>query len=223
MAAVMVDLIPLILGSAIVPIQIIIALFLLRGERGVLKATAFVAGMATARIVQGVVFGLIFSSKQDTGDGGGGIITSVLLLMLGVLLWITAIKQYRKEDDPDAPPPKWMKMFDSVTPVKAFGFGTLLILISAKLWAFTLSALATIGAAPLSQAENVITFLLFVLLAGSLMLIPIVTSLIAPAWSKTNLERLGVWLARNNRAIVIVIAVLFGTFFLWRGISGLMG
>ena len=62
MSSVIAPLIPFILGSAIVPLQIIIVILLLTGkDRGPLKAILFVLGMTLARLVQGVLFGLAFT------------------------------------------------------------------------------------------------------------------------------------------------------------------
>ncbi len=224
MGNVIAELIPLILGAAIVPIWIIIVLFLLRGKGGLLKALAFVVGISSVRLAQGIVFGYIFRSAEEaSGESGSGVIVSTLLLVIGILLLITAFKQYRKEDDPDGPPPKWMEIFSTATPVKAFALGAALIAIAAKQWVFTLSAIATIGQASLSQVENVITFLVYVLLAISLPLVPILFSAIAPRQSAVTLERMGKWLEKHNRHIVIAVSLIFGVFFLWKGMSGLMG
>jgi hypothetical protein len=221
MQQVLVDLIPLIIGAALVPVQIILVLFILRGKRGVLKAAAFVGGMAAMRMLQGLLFGLVFTNRADTS--GGGNMGAVLQLVVGILLWAAALKKLMKQEDPDAPPPGWMTMFNDISPLKAFAFGALLILIAAKLWAFTLSALAVISTSLLTPAEAAIAFVLYVLLASSLLLLPIAWSALAPRSAETALARLGAWLERNNRIIVITVAVIFGTFFLWRGISALLG
>ena len=50
MGAVIISLLPFILGSAIVPMQIIIVILLLKSPtQGLLKATAYVGGMTTIR------------------------------------------------------------------------------------------------------------------------------------------------------------------------------
>jgi len=61
--------------------------------------------------------------------------------VIGILLLITAVKQWRKEDDPDAPPPKWMATISGLSTAKALGMGALLVAIAAKQWVFTLSAI----------------------------------------------------------------------------------
>ncbi len=82
-------------------------------------ATAFVGGATLMRLVQGVLFGYVLGSSGE----GDGRISSLLLLLMGILLWITAIKKWRKEDDPDGPPPKWMSSIDGMSPLRAFRSG----------------------------------------------------------------------------------------------------
>ena len=224
MQAVLVSLLPYIIGSALVPVQIIIAVLLLKSPRqGLAKGVAYVAGMTTTRLLQGLIFGLIFSESAEVEQGGSkGPVISTLLLVLGLFLLITAYKQWRGEDDPDGPPPKWLTMLDSVTPLKAFGIGVALPLIGAKLWVFTLSALAAIVAAPLEQPAGAIAYLLFIVLAQSLLLIPIMIRILMPERSQSVLDGFSAWLTKNNRSIVMVVSLVFGLFFLYSGIRGLL-
>ncbi len=214
------SLLPYIIGSALVPIHNIINILLLNSPRqGLLKATAYVGGMTTLRLLQGFIFGLIFVKVEG---GGKSPVVLTLQLVLGVLLLITAYKQWRNEDDPDGPPPKWLTMIDSLTPLKAFGIGIGVVFISGKLWVFTLSAIGIIDAAQLGQPSNTMAYLLFVLLAESLLLLPIVFRVIIPEKSKTILEQASAWLTRYNRQIVILVSLVFGLLFLYQGASGLL-
>jgi len=142
--------------------------------------------------------------------------------VLGILLLITAYKQWRKDDDPDAPPPKWLTMIGSLTPLKAFGIGFGLLLVGGKFWVFTLGAIGMIGEAQLGQPTSTVAFLLFVLLAESLLLLPILIRMIIPEQSKSLLEATSAWLTRYNRPIVIAVSLVFGLLFLYSGISGLL-
>jgi hypothetical protein len=226
MGSVIVSLLPFIIGSAVVPIQIIIDILLLKSPRqGLLKASAYVGGMTTLRLLQGLIFGLILtnSTAASTDEAGGkSPIILTLLLVLGIFLLITAYRLWRKEDDPDAPPPKWLTMIDSLTPLKAFGIGFGLLLIGAKFWVFTLGAIGVIGQAQLGQPSSTIAFLLFVLLAESLLLLPILVRIIIPDRSKALLESVSSWLSKYNRQIMIVVSLIFGVLFLYQGISGLL-
>jgi hypothetical protein len=226
MGTVIVALVPLIIGSAVVPMQIIIDILLLKSpKQGLLKASAYVGGMTSLRLLQGLIFGLILTNSVAAStqeDGGKSPIVSTLLLVLGILLLVTAYKQWHKEDDPDAPPPKWLTMVDNFTPLKSFGVGFGLLLIGGKFWVFTLSAIGMIGQAQLGQPYSTITYLLFVLLAESLLLLPILFKTILPKRSKTLLEQVSEWLTRYNRSIIIVVSLIFGTIFLYQGASGLL-
>ena len=67
------------------------------------------------------------------------------------------------------------------------------------------------------------TYLLFLLLAQSLLLLPILIRILLPTRSKSLLQAISDWLNRNNRAIMIVVSLVFGLLFLYQGISGLLG
>jgi threonine/homoserine/homoserine lactone efflux protein len=224
MGNVLISLLPYIIGSAVVPLQIIIGLLLLKSpKRGLLKAMAYVTGMTITRLLQGAIFGFVFIGSravtQESNDKSPVIAT--LLLVLGILLLITAYKKWRGEADSDDPPPRWLSRLDNVTPLKALGIGITLPLIAPKLWVFTLSALATIAAAELSQPDSAIAYLLFILLAESLLLLPILMRIVVPKRSKSTLNQLSEWLNRNSRPITILVSLVFGLWFLYSGISGL--
>lgn len=226
MGAVIVSLLPFIIGGALVPVQIIVVILLLTGEkRGPLKAIAFVLGMTLARLAQGILFQLVITGGSgDPADAGLNLsaIKSTLLLVLGLLLLITAYKKWVKEPDPDAPPPKWLTMLDDLTPLRALFFGAGFILIAAKLWVFTLGALSVIDEAQLGQRETLIAFLGYILLAQSLLIIPILIRLILPGRASRWLESFGGWLEKHNDRIVMVVSLVFGLLFLYQGLTGLL-
>lgn len=218
------DLLPLIVAAAALPIWVIITLLLLRGEGGVKKAAAFAGGAVAARSLVIVLFTVVFGSAADQSDAGGsGRIASTLLTVLGIALLIAAFKKWRKEEDPDAPPPKWMAMLDGLSPLKAFGIGALFMLVAVKQWVFTLSAIATVEAAQLSATEAAFTYVIFVLGTMSLVLLPIIASAVAPRQSAQVLEKAMGWLERNNRVITIAVSLIFGVWFLIQGVTGLLG
>lgn len=223
MDGIIVSLLPFILGGALVPLQIIIVVLLLTGEsRGPLKAMAFVAGMTLARLAQGFLFQFIITGGSGDPADVVGItwIKSTVLLLLGVFLLITAYRKWAKEPDPDEPPPKWMKMLDGITPVRAFLFGAGMILIAIKLWVFTLGALSVIDEAQLGQPGSTTAFLAYVLLAQSVLILAILLRLLMPARAGNLLRSFGAWLETYNRQIVMVVSLIFGLLFLYQGVTG---
>lgn len=219
----MIQLLPFIIGSALVPVQVMIAIFLLNNpNRGLIKAICLVGGMTAVRLLQGAVFGWVFAPGADEASGKGPAVLA-LQLMLGVLLLITAYKKWRDEGDPDDPPPKWMTLLDTITPLRALAAGAGLVLISGKSWAFTLSAIGVIDLAQLGRSTSIATFLLFLLLAQSLILLAILARLVAPKRAGVILGNVSTWLERNNRPIVVTVSLVFGLLFFWKGASGLLG
>ena len=60
-----------------------------------------------------------------------------------------------------------------------------------------------------------------VLAAQSLVLIPIVVYAIAPTRSSKTFETARLWLEEHNRLIMSAVSLIFGLFFLFKGITGL--
>jgi len=218
------EFLPLMIGAAVVPVWIIIVLLLLRSEGGLLKAVAFVAGQILVRLVQGFVFGFVLgASPAAETEQGAALIVNTLLIVIGILLWITAVLKWLKQGDPDAPPPKWMALFSSISAAKAFGFSIVLMAVAAKQWVFTLGALGVIREADLPSPNNIFAYLIFVLGAQSFVLLPILLTAIAPKQAARWLESGSQWLERNNRTIVVAVSVIFGSYFMLKGIMGWLG
>jgi hypothetical protein len=215
-------LLPLIVASALVPVQITLTVLLLRSSVG--TAAAWVGGMTATRLAQGVLFGVVLaeagalSGSQD----GPGLVVSVVLLVIAVLFLTKSAKELLGgRGDDDAPPPAWMKLTESVTTGKAFLFGAGYVAVAAKLWVFTLGAIGAIDESGLGAAAGVAVFLLFVALAEGIPIAVVVYAALAPSSSRTVLDHVSGWLERNNRVIVIVLGLVFGAWFLLKALQGL--
>mgnify|MGYP002777012074 CR=1 FL=1 len=225
METVFISLLPYIIGTALSPLQITIDLLLLRNpNQGLLKAIAYVTGMTLTRLLQGVIFGWVLSSSSAVTEESGGKnpVAATLLLVLGILLLITAYKKWKGEEDPDDSSPKVVAILDRLTPIKALGLGLGLPLIAAKSWVFILSALATIAAAELGRLNSAIAYVLFILLAQLLLLLPISARILMPQRSNQLLAKMSAWLGKNSRPITIGVSLVFGLLFLYSGITGLL-
>ena len=215
-------LVPLIIASAILPMQIIVTIVLRRSRAGLQAAAAFVAGMTLLRLVQGFVLAVVIGSAQaasDQVDSGGGPVLSTVLLVAGVVLLAAALRQWLTGEDPDAPPPRWLAVAESMKPHTAFGFGMLLVALGGKWWVFTLGAVAAITDAGQSVALSVVDYLVFVALAELPVLLIVVSSAIAPRRSEPVLEAISRWMDRNNHRIVIAACVFFGVWFVLKALA----
>ncbi len=217
------ELLPMILGNVLAPLWLIIVLLLLASPGGVVKASAFVLGMTLTRVAQGVLFGVVFAAAADETAGGGAPVAATLKLLLGILLLIAAFKKWRKEEDPDEPPPKWIQSLNQATALKALGLGALGIAVGPKLWTFTLSALAAINAAEIDRTGAIIAYAAYIVFAQILLILAILVSVVVPQGSRALLQRAIDWLTTYNRTISIAVALVFGVYFAWGGVSGLLG
>jgi hypothetical protein len=216
-------LLPLIVASALVPVQITLTVLLLRSSVG--TAAAWVGGMTATRLAQGVLFGIVFAGAgalSGSQDGPGPVV-SVVLLVVALLFLTKAAKLLLGggDDDEDAQPPKWMKLTESVTAGKAFLFGAGYVAIAAKLWVFTLGAIGAIDEAGLGIAASIALFLLFVVLAEAIPIAFVAYAALARDSSQAVLHRVSAWLEKNNRVIVIVLGFVFGAWFLLKALQGL--
>jgi hypothetical protein len=217
MTGLLLNLLPLVVGAAVGgPMWIIIALLLLRSDHGVFKAGAFATGAITVRLLQFVLFSRIFGEVLESSGGEleMGLMSSILLLLAGIVLLITAVKTWFKETDPDAPPSKWMAAVSRMSAPKAFGMAAVMMCLGFKQWVFTLSAIAVIDEAKMGKIGSMLTYLLFIATAQGLMLASIIASALAPAQSSKIVEATLGWLERNSRTITIVVSVIFGVWFL---------
>ena len=221
MTAMWLSLVPLILVSALMPIELVITIMLVGTPGRSRTAASAVAGMVAVRLLQGLVFGMILHwGARDETDSGHRWVVSAVLLVVAILLFVTAIREFLHAPDPDDPPPKWMTALTSMTAAKAFLVGAGVILISVKLWIFMFGAIGIIGDAGMDRPANVATYILFVLLATSTHLAIVAAAGFFPQRSKAFLDGALRWLQDHNRVIMIVLGLVFGTWLLVKALHG---
>lgn len=213
MGSVLIQLVPLVIGSIAMPSWAVLVLALLSGRK-VVEAIAVVAGVTAMRLLQGLLFGTVLSAS-DLNDqlNNPGTIVSGLLVALGVLMWAMAVWQLFQKNDL-----KLMSMVSALTRVRALGLGAALVVTSTRAWIFTLAAIGVIEQAGLDFAQSAVAYLLYVLGAEVLLIAPILVS----TRSSVRFEVAAKWLEKYNRPIVVVVSVAVGGYFLWRGLTGLL-
>lgn len=221
MGDVVVNLLPLVVAAVVVPLYTVAVLLLLQSENGLLKASAFVTGGVAVRLAQGILFGLVIGTACKANPEPGPRFIVSTLLILGILLLVAAWKQWQKQADPDAPTPQWMNALAGLTPLKAVGAGALFPIIAIKQWVFTLSAIGVIGEYGPGGMADAAAYVVFVLATQTGVLIPILAFALSPARAAKPLQAAQAWLERNNRAIVMVMSLVLGAWFLFKGVAGL--
>jgi len=211
---------PLAVGIAISPIPIIAAILMLLSPRAKSTSVGFLTGWVAGIVVAIVLFTLLSTAiPQDTG--GPSPVAGVIKIILGALLLFLAIKQWRARPatGEQASMPKWMSAIDSMTAGKALGLGFLLSAVNPKNLLLAIAAGVIVGGAGLTVSQMTVVIIIFVLLAASTVLVPVVGYLIASARLAGPLDKLREWLVDNNAVIMAVLLLVIGVSMIGKGLA----
>ena len=214
------EILPLAVGIAISPIPIIAAILMLLSPRAKGTSLGFMIGWLAGIVVAIVLFSLL-SSVIPLETGGRSPITGVIKIILGVLLLVLAIKQWRTRPTKgdQASLPKWMSAIDSMPAGKALWLGFLLAAVNPKNLLLAISAGVIVGGAGLTVGQLTVVIIIFVLLAGSTVLVPVVGYLIAAARLAGPLDKLRQWLVDYNAVIMAVLLLVLGVAMIGKGFA----
>ncbi len=205
-------------GVAISPVPIIAVILMLFSKRSTANSLAFLSGWVLGLLGAG----LIVLALGLTDSGGAPSTTSgVVKIAIGVLFIILGIRQWRgrPKDAAEAKPPGWMEAIDDFSSAKSFGIGVLLSAINPKNLGLTIAAAASITAAGLSSADEVIVLGVFVLIASLTIAAPVALNLALGARAEATLNEMKVWLVANNATVMSVLFLVLGAKVLGDGIA----
>ena len=153
--------------------------------------------------------------------GAAQIIEGIIKLVLGALLLVLAVKQWRGRPSGNAPPelPKWMSAIDTLTPVKGLGLGVLLSALNPKNLIMAAGAGVVIGKSDLNTGQIVVVIVVYTAIAASTVAVPIVAYLIAADRMAQPLEALRTWLVRENTTVMAVLLLVIGVVLIGKGIG----
>ncbi|MGW5572452.1 GAP family protein [Nocardia thailandica] len=219
MGAVIGDLLPLAVGVAISPIPIVAVILLILSENAGGAAKGFALGWVAGILVVTAVLTLLSGSLGDTDAGGPSATVSWIKIVLGALLIVLAVEQWRNRDD-DAVP-GWMQALDTVTTIKAIGLGALLSAVNPKNLLLCVSAGVAIGGAGLSGGADAAAVLIFTLLASSVVLAVVIGYSVAAQRLAPALDTARAWLQANNHIVMAIVLLIMGAVVVGKGIGGL--
>ena len=223
MGALIGSLLPLAVGVAISPVPIIAVILMLLSKRAGSTSVAFLIGWLLGIVLATVIFWLISGAADLSNDGEPSTTQAWIQLVLGVLLLLLGVMQWRKRPKAGevATMPKWMASIEGFTFVKALGLAFLLSAVNPKNLMMFVGAGVALGTATVSTGAGIVALLVFTLLAGSTVLVPVIGYLSAKDRVKPWLEDLRVWLTANNAAVMSVLLVVLGVSQLGKGLGGL--
>jgi hypothetical protein len=220
MGPVLIKMLPFALGS-IAPTMIGLVIIFLTGTNGLARTFAFILGKYIFYVLWGLISFSLVDQISSTRLRGSNIVSETFFLIAGLLLLILAARNFFGEDDPDAPPPKFMTVLAKLGPVKLFGLGIAISFIQPRFILFVLVGTSIIAEAKLRSTENFISLLVLALLMVLPMLIPVVVFLVMGKHRTDAMKSMRTWLVGNQRTINVVVMGIFGILMLFVGLAGI--
>ena len=208
--------------AAIAPVMIVAVIIMLSSKGGLGKSVAFILGRILCYILWGVLFIALAGAVASADSGETSTASLVIKTLLGGLLLVLAAKSYLGEDDPDAPPPKWMSALDKAKVGVLLGIGFLLSIVQLRFVLLMMVGATSIAEAQLSTVQVVISLAVLILAVIWPQLLPIVLYVVMGDRAQTMLESMNSWLAHNQRIVNVVVLGLFGVVLLAQGLTGLL-
>ena len=215
------DILPLALGVAISPIPIIAAILMLLSPRAKGTSVGFMIGWLLGIVVAVVVFTLLASIIPEQDPDASRPVGGTIKLLLGAGLLLLAVRQWRGRPGPGEEPtlPKWMTAIDTMTAGRGFVLGFLLSAVNPKNLLMAVSAGLIIGTGGLAAGEIVVAILVFTIIAGCSVAIPVIAYLIASTRMAAPLESLRGWLVHNNATVMAVLLLVIGVVVIGKGLG----
>ena len=217
------QMLPFAVGVAISPTPIVAMVLMLitpqARSNGFVFILGWLVGVFAAGMIASIVIGLI-----GPGDGGAPATwTYWLKLVLGGLLVLLAIREWRARPAPgaDVAMPGWMSALDSFTGPRAGGLAILLGGLNPKNLIFIVGAAAALAPYGLSGVDQAIVWVAFTLIATIGVATPLVIYLIKGESAAATLDHLRAWMAQNNTAIIAVLLLIVGAKLIGDAIAGL--
>ena len=210
-------------GVALSPVPIIGVVLMLGTPRARANGPAFILGWVVGLAVVGTIVLLVSSGANAEEGGEPADWVSALKLILGLLLLLVALKQWRARPhgDDEASLPKWMASIDRFTTGRAAAMGLALAAINPKNLILTVGAATAIAQTGASTADQAVALAVFVLIGTLGPGLPVAIYFALGERSEDILARLKTWMARNNTAIMAVLCLVIGAKLVGDAIGGL--
>lgn len=214
---------PFAVVVALSPIPIIGVVLMLGTPRARSNGPAFILGWLLGLTVVGAIVLAVASGADASESGQPASWVGVLKLVLGVVLLLLAVKQWRgrPRGDADAALPGWMRAIDHFTPGRALAMGVALSAINPKNLVLTIGAAAAIAQTGISTGDKAIALAVFVVIATLGPGIPVAIYFFIGERATRMLDELKNWMGQNNATIMAVILLVIGAKLLGDGISAL--
>lgn len=216
------SILPNAVAIAISPVPIIAVILMLMSPRPAQLGLSFLGGWFVGVVVAtGVVTLLAGVVPEPESSSGSQPVVGTIRLVLGLMLLLLALKQWRARPAPgaEAELPAWMSKVDSLGVPAALGLAFALAAVNPKNFLVAAAAGTVIGRADLEVGGTVGAIVCFAVVAALTVAIPVTLAVLAPQRAAPVLADLRAWLSANNAAIMTVVLVVLGTSVIGKGLG----
>lgn len=219
------QMLPYAVGVMVSPMPVVAMVLMLVTPQARANGIAFVLGWILGIGLAGTILLLLAGPADVGGEGEPATWVDWLKLLLGLLLLLLAVRQWRGRPDTDADVrmPKWLTALDTITPVKAAGLALLLGTVNPKNLIFIIGGVAAVAQTGVSAGSQAIAWVVFTVIASVGVAVPLTIYLALGDRSEEKLEGLKSWMIRNNTAIMAVLCLVVGAKLIGDAITGLSG
>ena len=213
----------LAVGVSLSPVPIIAVVLMLGTPAGRRNGPAFLAGWVLGLAVVSAIV-LVVAGGAGANDGGEPATwVDVLKLVLGALLLLLAVHQWRGRPRAGeaAALPKWMRTIDGFTAGRSLAMGVALSGINPKNLLLTVGAAAAVAQAGVSTGDEVVAMAVFVVVATLGPGIPVAIYFAMGERAAKLLDGLKAWMGAHNAAIMTVLLLVLGAKLIGDAIGGL--
>lgn len=215
------QLLPFAVGVMLSPMPIVAVVLMLTTARAKTNGPMFLLGWLVGIAAAGAIALAIIGPSGTNLEGATADWVGWLKVILGVLLGLVAVKEWRARPKPDeaVPMPKWMRALDGFTPLKAAGMAALLGAVNPKNLLFIVGGAAAVAQTGVSGADQAVAWAVFTVIASIGVAVPVVIFFLMGDKAATTLHSLEDWMARNNTAVMAVLCLVIGVKLVGDGIT----
>jgi threonine/homoserine/homoserine lactone efflux protein len=214
---------PLAVVVALSPVPIIAVVLMLGTRRARVNGPAFLVGWAAGLAVVGAVVLVVAGATGASEDAEPATWVEVLKLVLGALLILLAVKQWRGRPRRGAEGelPAWMRTIDTFTPARSLAIAAALAAVNPKNLVLVVAAAAAIAQTGIDAGEQAIALGVFVLVCLLGPGLPVAAYFLLGDRARRMLDDLEAWMGAHSAAIMAVLFLVIGVKLIGDAISGL--
>jgi hypothetical protein len=214
-------LLPIAVGAALSTVPITATIFILLSPKRNSSAVPFLLGwvLGMLGVLLAGAFGASFLPLAPTrapqvAIGAAEVVVGTGVVVVAIVAWRRALGSATGQGH------RWMQRVSSLAPLPAFGTGFALNLRPKGLLLGAAAGIA-VAAESLPVGNGVLLVVVYLAIATSTVVTPIVATLANPVGMEPRLEAARTWFSRNARSITAVVMILIGVVIIGSGLTRL--